>query len=201
MKNLNIITAALSLALTCCTALAETSVSVNLSISRPTENVTKTGDSKPKHTRRGVSTATETKNSIFEYTGKVGCNVPKEKSVNVTLEAYFVTRLLGRKGAKDEVGSRREIDKFEFGGDNPNLCKFTLTSPTISQTTVTTVKTSRRRGRRGGGSSSTDKEKSGTRLMGVIVRAMVDGKPVKVISEPNNSKWVAAGKKPIVQLD
>lgn len=37
--------------------------------------------------------------------------------------------------------------------------------------------------------------------MGVIVRAMVDGKPVKVISEPSNSRWTAAGKKDVVSLD
>ena len=46
----------------------------------------------------------------------------------------------------------------------------------------------------------TQDEKSGKRLMGVIVRAVVDGKPVKVVSEPSNMRWIAAGKKDTVEL-
>lgn len=185
-------------------ASAEPPVSVNLSISHAKGSVSKTGDSKPKRTgRHGTSSATEVKNSTFEYSGKVGCNVPKDKTVKVTLEAYFITRSIGTKGATDEVGKRTVIDTYEFGGENPNSYVYSLVSPAISQTTVTTVKTTGGRGRhrRGGYSTSTDKQKSGTRLMGVIVRAMVDGKPVKVVSEPGNTRWVAAGKKDVVTLE
>ena len=181
-------------------ANSATAASVNLSVSRPKENVTKSGDGKFKSgNRRGTSTATEIKKSIFEYAGKASCNPPKDTTVSVTVEAYFITRSLA-KGSKDEISERKEIAKFEFGGENPSQQTFSLLSPPIEQTTVTTRKSSGRR-RHGGGSSSLDKDKSGTRLMGVIIRALVDGKPVKVISEPSNMRWIAAGKKDTVELE
>ena len=174
-------------------------VAVGLKISKPQTSVSKSGSDKPKGAnRRGTHKATEIKNSVFEYKGKVSCTPPKDTTVTVTLEAYFITRSIGN-GAQDELSSRKEIDKYEFGGDYPKTYDFTLTTPAITQTTVTTVKTSGHR-RRGGGSSSTSKDKSGTRLMGVIVRAMVDGKPVKVVTEPSNSRWEAAAKKDTIEL-
>ena len=201
MGKLKIICAA-AMAMACTIVSAEAPISVNLNISRPTESVSKTGEDHPKHLKHGTGTATEVKTTTFEYSGKVGCNLPKDKTATVTLEAYFITREIGKKGAHDELSRRQEIDKYEFGGENPNQYKFSLTSPSIAQTTVTTVKQSRNRGRRrGGGGSSMKKDKTGTRLMGVIVRAMVDGKPVKVISEPNNSKWIAAGKNDVISLE
>ena len=115
----------------------ETPISVNLSISRPQASESKT-ESKPKSNRHGRSssrTSTETKNSIYSYTGKVGCNLPKDATATVTVEAYFITRSVGGKGAKDVLSPRNEIDKFVFGGDNPASYAFSLTSPQFAQTT------------------------------------------------------------------
>lgn len=175
-------------------------VSVGLNISKPQMSMKKTGSDTPKNAnRRGTHKATEVKSSSYEYHGKVSCNAPKDKNVTVVVEAYFITRAIGEKGAKDRLSSRNEIGRYQFGEGYPTSYAYSLFSPQQTQKTVTTVKNSRRR-RRGGSSSSTTKDKSGSRLMGVIVRAMVDGKPVKVVTEPSNSQWEAAAKKDKVDL-
>ena len=187
--------AAAAMAVMCGAANADLPISVGLNISHPKETVSKTGDDKSKNNKNDYygSSSTEVRNSVFEYTGKVSCNPPKDKTATVTLEAYFITREIGTKGAKDVLGERMEISTYEFGGENPKQYKFELKSPSFSQTTVT-EKTGY------GRNAKTNKQKTGTRLMGVILRAMVDGKPVKVISEPSNSQWIAAGKKESIEL-
>lgn len=178
------------------TVFADAPVSVSINLSHAKENATKSGDDKNKQSSNMSygGKSTEVKNSVYEYEGRISCVLQKDKPATVTLEAYFVTRDLGTKGAKDEVSDRMEIGTFEFGGENPKQHKFTLTSPAITQTTETTV-------HGGWRSRSVNKEKTGKRLMGVIVRAVSEGKTYKVISEPSNMKWIAAGKKETVELN
>ena len=174
-------------------AFADAPISVGLKIDHPKAEITKTDDGKDNNSNsRGTHVTTEVKKSVFHYPCKVSCNPPKDKTVTVKVEAYFITRSL-EKGAKDELGDRIDVETFEFGGENPKQYKFDLASPAIEQTTVTKKTVSRRNIR-------TQDEKSGKRLMGVIVRAVVDGKPVKVVSEPSNMRWIAAGKKDTVEL-
>ena len=184
---------ALAAALFCGFVFADSPVSVSLKLSHPKENATKSSDSDGKNNGGwGSHTETEFKASIFEYEGKISCSGPKEGTADVKVEAYFITR--GReKGSKDELGTRMDVQTFTFGGDNPKSYKFELKSPTIEQKTVKKISGGRNRRR-------IDKEETGERLMGVILRAVVDGKPVKVISEPSNMKWVNAGKKDSVEL-
>lgn len=183
---------AFGVALFCGVVFAASPVSITLKLSHPKENATKTSDGDGNNNGWGSHTETEFKSSIFEYEGKISCTGPKEGTVDVKVEAYFITR--GReKGSKDEVGTRMDVQTFTFGGDNPKSSKFELKSPPIEQKTVKKISGGRR-------SRRIDKEETGDRLMGVILRAMVDGKPVKVISEPSNMKWVAAGKKDSVEL-
>lgn len=172
---------------------AEPSAVVMLSVSHPKESTKTTADRKSRAAAARGIPHTEVKASIYEYSGKVSCNPPKDTTTTVTLEAYFIVRPL-EKGAHDELCERKEIGKFEFGGENPKQYKFEMTSPEVSKATVKEAPSLWNAG-------NADKQKYGERLMGVIVRAIVDGKPVKVISEPSNSRWVAAGKKDPVALD
>ncbi len=172
-------------------------LSVSLKVERPDASNSKS-KTDGKKTRR-ARTEIETKRTNYDYEGKVGCTPHGDETVAITVEAYFITREIGAKGAKDEISGRIEIGKYEFRKDLPATQKFSFSSPTIVQTTETT-KTFQRRRRRGGGGGGTHSTKSGTRLMGVIVRALHDGKPVKVVCEPSNSKWTAAGKKQKVEL-
>lgn len=188
--------ASMAIAAAFTTAFADAPVSVSINMSHAKEVATKSGDDKHKQQSNmdHGGKFTEVKNSVYEYEGRVSCVLQKDKTATVALEAYFITRDLGTKGAKDEILGRVDIGSFDFGGENPNHHKFTLTSPSITQTTETTVRGGRR-------SRSVNKEKTGKRLMGVIVRAVSEGKTYKVISEPSNMKWVAAGKKETVELN
>jgi hypothetical protein len=172
---------------------AQAAPTVGLRVEKPKMTITKPDAAKPQN---DYGPSQETKTTTFEFTGKVSCTPPKDQTFTVTLEAYFITCAIGAKGARDELGERKEVGQFTFGGGAPNSQEFKFSSPQIVETTTVT--------RSGAGRFARviDKTRTGTRHKGVIIRALdSDKKVLKVVTEPSNMVWQKAAKKDVVSLD
>ena len=172
--------------------------SVSLSLETPKMNSSRkhSGASKSSKARNKKMTD-ETKRS-YDYSGRISFSGGKDESMNVTLEAYFVTRGVGESSSPERPNGRTVVGVYEFGPGKPRSAEFTFSSPTYTQTTKTTVKTSKSRGRgrnRVGGSTKMDKTTTGERCTCVVLRAVSGGKVLKVVVEPSNSRWEEAARK------
>ena len=168
--------------------------SVTIKLDRPKVDVSKMGGKdRPKSGRPSV----ETKNSTSNYEGKISCSgLAKGETATITLEAYFITRTLGRSKNYDVVEKREEVGKFTFGGeeDKPTQ-EFAFSSPQVTETETSELKGGRR-------NRHVVKSKSGKKLLGVIVRAIgPDKKILKVVTEPNNPAWIKLAKEPVVRVE
>jgi hypothetical protein len=135
----------------------------------------------------------EVKSSTYQYTGKISCTTSSRESTEVVLEAYFVVRDIA-KGAKDRIDGSKLIGTFEFGGKHPKTQPIQFITPTYEETKV-------RKSYSGYYSGKSESERTGTRFMGVIVRALENGEVRKVVSMPSSQDWDKIGKKPTVTFD
>ena len=166
---------------------------VSITLNTP-ETITQTErDDDRSYSGYSYRTDVKVKTTAHRYKGRLSCSVPKKESATITLEAYFVVRDIGR-GAKDRVDGSTMIGSFEFGGTNPRTQLFEFDTPVLEEQKT-------RDSYNGYYRSETRSESSGTRHIGVIVRALEDDKVVKVYSYPSSQAWDAAGKKEIVTFD
>ena len=119
------------------------------------------------------------------YAGSVGCVLPKGEKTEIGIEAFFVTSQMH--GGAPQVSDRMVVELFEFGDGSSQTRKFSFVSPETKE---------RKEVRTGWGydGDSRTAKRMGEKYLGVIVRAVIDGKVVKVVSVPNNAKWNAAAK-------
>ena len=109
------------------------------------------------------------------------------------MACYYVVRDIA-KGAKDRIGGNKVIGTFEFGGKNAKTQPIQFTTPTFEETKT-------RKSHSGYYAGRSESERSGTRFMGVIVRALENGEVRKVVSMPSSQDWDKIGKKPTVTFD
>lgn len=163
---------------------------VSMSIDRPKKiETTKQDDDR---SYRGVfySRDVEIKSCTYAYKGKLSCKVPKDEKAEIDVEAYFIVRDIA-KGSKDRIDGSSTVGHYEFGGDNPQTQTIEFKSPAVDEM-KSRVSLS------GSGNKS---DSTGARYIGVIVRAMHNGKPRKVIAIPSNQKWVKIGSQDVVAFE
>ncbi len=163
---------------------------ISMSIDRPKKvETTRQADDR---SFRGVfyNRDVEIKSCTYTYKGKLSCNVPKDEKAEIDVEAYFVVRDIAR-GARDRIDGSITVGRYEFGGTNPQSQAIEFKSPAVDE-----IKT--RTSLSGSGNKS---DSSGSRYIGVIVRAMVNDKVRKVIAIPSNQKWVKIGSQEVVAFE
>ena len=122
------------------------------------------------------------------YSGRVGCIVPKDETAIITVEAFFIEKEIN--GNQITLAGDKTVGSFEFSGDGkPHSQKFSFDAPSVTQ--FKSVAKSQ---------SSYTSKIGGTQHIGVIVRAKVGDKIVKVTSQPNNAKWNKAAKEAVFTL-
>lgn len=136
-------------------------------------------------------TDVKVKSTSYHYKGRLTCSVPKRDSVSISVEAYFVVR---ESGSKDRIDGSILVGTYEFGGTNPQTQIIEFDTPVLQEQKTRDSYV----GYSGGGMRSTS---SGTRHVGVIVRAMENGKVAKVFTYPSNQSWAAIGKKDVVTFE
>lgn len=136
-------------------------------------------------------TDVKVKSTSYHYKGRLTCSVPRKENVSVTVEAYFVVR---ESGSKERVDGSILVGTYEFGGNNPQTQIIEFDTPVLQEEKTRDSYV----GYRGSGIYSSS---SGMRHVGVIVRAIEDGKVAKVYTYPSNSSWAAAGKKDVVTFE
>ena len=169
-------------------ALADPAVSISLDTPKP-HNTSKDSNKRSGSSRRRNYTNTETIDRRMEYTGTVRCVIPTNETAEVEIEAFFVKSAIVKGVMKPTITPATRVGSFTFGGSLPSSGKFSFVSPTFTQKVVTKQNRSRWRNR-------SETKSSGTKLLGVIVRAQVNGRTVFVTSSPRNSDWDRAGKLP-----
>ena len=162
---------------------------LSMSIDRPKKEEVCVQDNNRSFRGYSYNRDVEVKSSTYSYKGKLSCTVPRDEKAEIAVEAYFVVRDIA-KGAKDRIDGSVEVGRFAFGDDNPPTRVIEFTSPTIDETKV----------RRSYGSVN-QSDSAGSRYVGVIVRALQNGKVRKVVTIPSNSKWVKAAGKDVLSLD
>ena len=165
---------------------------IGLTVGRPKKLERKEQDEDDSYKYEWFSRDVELKSSIYQYSGKISCQVPKNEKTEVTVEAYFVVRDIG-KGAKDRVNWKKTLGKFEFGENLPASQPLAFESPAVGEVKV-------RRAYQGFRSGASKSERSGVRYQGVVVRALENGKVAKVISIPSNRSWEQLAKADRVEI-
>lgn len=163
--------------------------SFSLKVDRPKCERSKSQSGNPnkaRNSRRGTRKASESVTTVNQYPCKVSCSLARgETSAKVHVEAFFILR---EKGADSTSMSVETVDGGTFAfSPEEKTHSFSIVSPSCTKTT--TVKTSGPRRRR-----KTEQETTGTTIVGVVVRAVCDGKVVAVRSMPDNSEWNRAAK-------
>ncbi len=157
--------------------------SVRLSIDRPTREESTEQDDERTYHGFFYNRDVEMKSSTYFYKGKLSCNVPRGESTEVSVEAYFIVRDI-MKGSKDRIDGSIEVGRYEFDGDDPETKALEFRSPAISETKV-----------RRSYSGSSKKDSTGSRYVGVVVRAIQNGRVAKVVTIPSNGKWAKLASK------
>jgi hypothetical protein len=161
-------------------------ISLSVNTGRPKSTTTRSGS----RFRNSYSTGSQTKTrkSTYTYDGRLYCKMPEDEKTTITLEVLYIKRVTDSKGmCQEEIFHTDTIGTYDFVGDKDCARSFTFTSPEITSTR--TKKRSRR-----WGSTRSESSRSGTYYLGCIVRALMDGKPVKVKSVPGKTSWERAGK-------
>lgn len=126
--------------------------------------------------------------SAYRYKASISCIVPKDSRETVMVEVYFITDVAEGRG-REKIEDMK-IFSFEFGGEKPRTQRFEFSSPEVRGRRIEDVWSDGRRVNR-----------EGVRYKGCILRVVQDGKILKVITKPSNSKWAKAGEKPFVTLE
>lgn len=161
-------------------------ITLTVNTGRPKTTTTRSGS----RFRNSYSTGTQRKTtkSTYTYDCRLYCKMPKDEKTSITVEVLYIKRVNDSKGmCQEEIFHTQTIGTYDFVGDKDCVRSFTFTSPEI-----TTTRSKRRS--RSWGSIRSQTTKSGTVYLGCIVRALMDGKPVKAKSSPSRSSWERAGK-------
>lgn len=127
--------------------------------------------------------------TTYEY--HVSANVSRGETMNVDVEAHFISRGGSGQGAREYVSKSQHLAKRTFGGGNPMSYRAVFDSPVIFEELTRT--------RTYYGSSSSRSQ--GEQHLGVLVRVLSGDEVLKVASIPYNRAWEEAGAERIFTLD
>ncbi len=184
-------------------------VSIKTDAPMPINSTEHKGDSAAAVKR--TKTMTEIYHRKMHYSGSIHCSLRKGETATTELEAFYVWRGVGDNRTPPTITTGHKVGTYTFGdglpqsmkehGANslPNSFNFEFTSPEYVET-VTTKSYAGKTGRRRSTPGYTKKKNTGTKLLGVILRAR-SGAEYRVVSVPRNPEWERAGKMQVPTLE